>query len=86
MRMPRRVIGVACFRQFEGALPNEWSLEWVWFHPYVRGRNDLRKAWVKWEERYGQFKVEEPLSSAMIRFLATVRPSAARGLLPGDAR
>lgn len=75
MRMPRRVVGAACFRQFEASLPDQWTLEWVWFHPYVRGRVGLTECWLEWERRYGQFVIEEPLSKAMIGFLTKVRPN-----------
>lgn len=72
---PRRVIGAACFRRED--IPQAlWALDWIWFHPYERGRGHLTRCWPEWEQRYGRFQVEEPLSQAMIRFLAKMRPSS----------
>lgn len=60
--------GAACFfRTVE-----TWSLNWVWFHPYFRGRGLLWKSWGSFRSRYGDFQIEEPLSPAMKSFLSKI--------------
>lgn len=46
-----------------------WALQWIWLHPYERGRGRLTNVWGYFEEKFGNFVVEEPLSSAMKAFL-----------------
>jgi hypothetical protein len=66
-----RAIGACCFRRDRMASPgNEWSLQWVWFHPYFRHQGHLSMAWASFRERYGDFAVDPPLSLAMKAFLA----------------
>jgi hypothetical protein len=59
------VIGAASFR-WRG---DHTALQWVWVHPYRRGRGVLRAAWPMLCERFPWFRVEEPVSEAMWRFL-----------------
>lgn len=61
-----RFFGACCFRwrESDDAPPN-WSLDWIWFHPYFRGRGHLQKAWLYFERRYGEFHVAPPLSARM---------------------
>lgn len=43
-------------------------LEWIWVHPYERGRL-LYRAWPELEARYGQFHFRPPISPSMRGFL-----------------
>jgi hypothetical protein len=47
-------------------------LEWVWIHPYYRGRGLLKKAWPVFIDLYGNFAIEPPLSHAMQGFVKKV--------------
>ncbi len=69
----QRFFGACCFRwrEWENA-PAEWSLDWIWFHPYFRSRGYLKEAWPFLEKRYGQFHIAEPLSCSMEKFLNKV--------------
>ena len=59
-------LGACCFyKHYEG-----WSLHWVWFHPYFRKQGFLSRAWPEFRQRYGEFRLEEPLSLAMEQFVA----------------
>ena len=65
-----RCIGVCGFRWTEWTdVPPSWSCQWVWFHPYFRGRGYLSKAWPQFQEKYGKFHIQEPVSPAMQVFL-----------------
>lgn len=69
-----RCIGACGFRWYEWSnAPAGWSLQWVWFHPYFRGRGHLSKAWPSFVEKYGKFHVQHPFSAAMERFLEKKR-------------
>jgi hypothetical protein len=58
---------------------NEWSLEWVWFHPYYRNRGLLSEAWPHFQKKYGKnFRIEPPLSKAMQRFIDKMNPSESK--------
>ena len=60
-----RSIGACCFRRDQTASQGaEWSLQWVWFHPYFRQRGHLSMAWPSFREWYGEFTVDPPLSLA----------------------
>jgi hypothetical protein len=62
------IIGGCCFRP-DG---KGWRLCWVWFHPYCRRRGLLSARWSFFQERYGHFFCERPLSEAMESFLAQI--------------
>ena len=48
----------------------DWSLEWVWMHPYRRCRGLLSDAWPAFVEYYGKdFHIAPPLSREMRQFL-----------------
>jgi hypothetical protein len=49
--------------------PPSFLLGWVWFHPYFRHRGLLSSVWPYFQEKYGDFFVQEPLSPAMRSFL-----------------
>jgi len=66
----RRSIGVCCFRSNNGYKGKPaWRLDWVWFHPFRRRRAIMSGQWSMFQERYGRFSVEKPLSLSMEQFL-----------------
>lgn len=77
-------LGAGCFRwrewQNHEAL---WSLDWVWMHPFLRGRGHLQRAWPQFEKKYGRFHLARPVSFAMEKFLQKVGWRQTQGA-PGD--
>jgi hypothetical protein len=68
-----RFFGACCFRWREYTnAPAEWSLDWVWFHPYFRCRGHLQSAWPRFAEKYGHFDLAQPLSCGMEKFLQKI--------------
>ena len=62
--------GACCFRWREWTdAPHGWALQWIWLHPYERGKGHLTRVWPYFRETFGDFHVERPLSSAMRAFL-----------------
>jgi hypothetical protein len=59
------VIGAVSFRQ----RTSHYALQWIWIHPFQRNRCRLTMAWSYFLDRFGDFKVEGPLSHAMEGFL-----------------
>jgi hypothetical protein len=52
-----------------------WWLEWIWFHPYFRGKGYLKKAWSSFvAELKTAIEVRPPFSRAMLSFLRSVDP------------
>ena len=41
-----------------------WELRWVYAHPYARGQGLVDPHWPVFEERYGRFGVQSPVSRA----------------------
>lgn len=68
----RRVwIGACCFRTrlyADVGIPIA-VLQWIWLHPYFRGRGVLRRHWQTLHKEHGDFYVEPPLSHGMRGFL-----------------
>jgi hypothetical protein len=63
-------IGASCFRYHERTdHPADYSMQWVWFHPYWRRRGLLSKSWPDFKLEFGDFVCEQPISEAMSRFL-----------------
>lgn len=62
-------IGACCFRQRKWRNVKYWGLQWIWFHPYERGRGHLTKSWPYFQARFGDFYPEPPLSWGMESFL-----------------
>jgi hypothetical protein len=62
------LIGAACF-SVEARLP---VLEFCWLHPFYRGRGLLKRAWPDFVDRFGEFYVSTPRTSAMRGFLTSV--------------
>lgn len=59
------VVGACCFIR----VPSGWHLDWVWMHPYQRGKGRLSEAWPYFRKWFGDFTLEHPLSPAMQAFL-----------------
>jgi len=71
-------LGSACFRKRwldEDADDGEWwwAMQWVWLHPFVRRDGLLSGTWGYFRNRFGQFKLEQPLSQAMDAFAAKTK-------------
>lgn len=64
---PYRIVGGGCFRTKS---PDNYFLDWVWFHPFARNRGMLKKAWPLFKEKFREFSVTEPLSAHMKEFIA----------------
>ena len=63
------VIGACGFRKNQSG--NE--LEWVWIHPYYRGRGLLTAAWPIFLKEYGDgFSIMEPLRFGMDGFIKSM--------------
>jgi GNAT superfamily N-acetyltransferase len=64
-------IGACCFRWREYTnAPHGWALQWIWLHPFFRGKGVLKWAWPSFVEKLGDFYVEGPFSPAMEMFLS----------------
>ncbi|WP_035841581.1 hypothetical protein [Kitasatospora azatica] len=57
--------GAAGFAMEDGV----WWMDWIWIHPYERGRGLMDVVWIDLEHRYGQFHIDGPYSRAMSAFL-----------------
>lgn len=65
-----RAIGGCGFRREEYTnYLGEWLLCWVWLHPFLRHRGVLSKHWKRFENEFGAFRIQEPISPDMQRFL-----------------
>jgi hypothetical protein len=70
-------LGACCFRWRDFTLGEQpypllgpcYVLSWIWLHPYIRRHGCLEQAWPYFVERFGDFIVETPLSTAMHQFL-----------------
>jgi hypothetical protein len=47
----------------------QWTLQWIWLHPYERGTGLFTQAWLELEQRYGKFHLEGPYSPAIQAFI-----------------
>lgn len=67
---PRVWVGACCFRwcEFTDA-EARWGMQWMWLHPYFRGKGILGRAWDKFHELHGTFLCEPPFSPAMEAFI-----------------
>jgi len=67
---PRVWVGACCFRwrKFED-VGHQWAMQWMWLHPYFRGKGILSHSWDKFHELHGNFFCEPPFSRAMTLFL-----------------
>jgi len=62
------VIAMRARKQRWNSRPN-WTLDWVWFHPFARRRGHLTRAWPFLLQMYPDLKISEPPSDAMRAFL-----------------
>lgn len=56
------------WREWDNA-PHGWAIAWAWLHPYERRKGHLSKSWPFLLEKFPNFRVEAPISDAMIGFL-----------------
>ena len=70
-------IGVVVFDKPFNNTPKDWSLEWVWIHPFERGNGVLSRAWPGFKKEFGDFYIQPPLSWGMRAFLAAQERKAA---------
>lgn len=65
--------GACCFRyrgqEYWNNIRPHWALQWIWIHPYKRNQGLLTKYWAYFEERFGNFMIEEPRSKSMENFI-----------------
>jgi hypothetical protein len=60
------IVGAAAFRFGEWTVgPPCWELQWIWITPKVRRCGILTRVWPTFVDRYGNFFIEPPLSTAM---------------------
>ena len=64
-------VGAAVFMQqpYTNVEANDWWLMWVWIHPFARRRCILSRAWPIFQRKFGDFKVQRPISISMQAFL-----------------
>ena len=62
------VIAMRARKERWNSRPN-WTLDWVWFHPFARRRGHLARAWPFLLQMYPDFKISKPVSIAMQAFL-----------------
>ena len=63
---PRTIVGAAAFRFGEWTVGEPcWELQWIWITPKTRRLGILTRAWPAFVDRYGDFFIEPPLSTAM---------------------
>lgn len=61
--------GAAVFRYLtDVGQKHRWVMQFVWFHPYYRRAGLLTETWKHFQEKYGDFELEEPVSESMKRF------------------
>jgi hypothetical protein len=67
---PRLWVGacVFCKRSFDDIEGEIEVLEWIWLHPYFRGKDILKEQWPTLRKNHGDFLVERP-GPAMRNFL-----------------
>jgi hypothetical protein len=68
------VLGAIVFRwiTYNNFLPSQWSLNWVWLHPFLRNKGILTDFWPFFVELYGDFNIESPISKSLWHLLKKV--------------
>ena len=74
-------VGAAVFRNRE---EEKYNLQWVWLHPFARHRGLLKDVWAKWENHFGKFRIEGPISPGMKEFLGKQGVWMARVINPAE--
>jgi hypothetical protein len=68
-----RILGACAFRLRDDKIGgNRWGLQWIWIAPPHRRSGVLRSRWSTLRERFGNFKIEYPVSEAMQAFVNKV--------------
>jgi len=52
--------------------PASWTITWAWLHPYERRAGYLSRVWPFLLQKFPNFRVEAPISEAMIGFLRKI--------------
>ncbi|WP_166109307.1 hypothetical protein [Pseudoalteromonas sp. Z9A5] len=63
---PHKIIGGACFWEQESG---DYTLDWIWIHPFARNRKKLKEYWPILKEEFGEFTLSPPISAQMSAFL-----------------
>lgn len=63
---PGMIAGAMSFYQEQ---EGNWRLRWIWIAPKLRRAGILASRWGELRERYGDFKIDTPLSPAMSAFI-----------------
>ncbi len=66
-------LGAICFRKRRRGVeePLIWEIDWIWIHPYKRGKENksiLKKFWYLFEMEFGNFYPSEPISKSLSGF------------------
>ncbi|MDA7947995.1 MAG: C2H2-type zinc finger protein [Hyphomicrobiaceae bacterium] len=63
------IAGACAFRwrEFADSAPR-WAMDWVWLAPDVRRKGLLSRQWALFQERFGSFYLQPPVSPAMQQF------------------
>lgn len=64
-----RIVGACCFRPESSEEPEVTRLDWIWICPDMRRVGLLSKNWDRFRDRFGEFRIEPPISEAMQTFL-----------------
>lgn len=64
--------GACCFRHrvdYYQDVHDHWGLQWIWIHPFMRSQGVLTDFWPYFEDKFGDFMIERPVSRSMKGFL-----------------
>lgn len=50
-----------------------WVLNWIWLHPFFRHRGLLKEKWTYFQDTFGDFLIDKPVSPSMEEFLESQR-------------
>ncbi|MEQ9006486.1 MAG: hypothetical protein RLP12_01280 [Ekhidna sp.] len=66
--------GAVCFRNkiYENHPDEVLTLDWIWIHPFQRGREHLETKFNSLVKEFGYFFISHPRSKAMNRFLEKI--------------
>jgi hypothetical protein len=63
------ILGACAFRRREHDGKSWWGLQWIWICPLARRKGMLTERWLEFRKRFGDFRVEGPVSPAMEHFV-----------------
>ncbi len=77
-----QTFGAACFRfrRFKKKDDSLWVFAWIWLHPYRRRQNHLTMVYSFFRAMFGDFAVQEPVSTDMLAFLEKTEPDGYLGI------